>query len=317
MTYCWVLTGLVLNMYFVGIATYFIRLSSGRVIAPEDVKHMWPDFTVTPTLERWYSIARNDVENILPFVVTVYCWQYVVLPLNSSSSAPLFLGGTVMTLIFGSFRVLYTMTYACGLQPWRSICYFIAQLTSMVMLVWSNVLAIQLATIPIQTRVIMLTWLVFIIMTYSIALFTSVVRAKTATPVSPEDAKFYGNSTLALPSRPQITSSPIASKIQSNPTSPLPRFINCHRNTLEFLMLFALGQLFVFKYVIILNNTPVMWVIASLLIFVVVLRIIYTICCFTKSPGIRTFTWGCSLFVLMVVLSWSGIAVLITDGKSL
>jgi len=220
-----------------------------------------------------------------------------------------------MVLIFGSFRVLYTLMYALGLQPWRTICYSIAQLTSIVMLIWSIVLAFQVANIPVQVRIVMVSWAVFLIMTYSTALFTSVARMKTSTPASPEDSKYYGSpAPLRASSSPKP--GPIA-KVQSNPNSLVLRFTNCHRNALEFLMLFAMGQFFIFHYMNSVNSPAVMWVLCGLLIFVITLRVCYTLFYFTRFRLQRAFSWGLSLFVMMIVLSWCGVAVLISMGRSL
>ncbi|MGH7858851.1 MAG: MAPEG family protein, partial [Candidatus Binatia bacterium] len=61
---------------------------------------------------------RNDLESILPFLVVGY--------LAASSGA---VGYGAASWLFGAFtgaRIVHTVMYAFGLQPWRSIFFAIA-----------------------------------------------------------------------------------------------------------------------------------------------------------------------------------------------
>eukprot|EP00298_Acanthocystis_sp_HF-20_P019829 c24277_g1_i1.p1 GENE.c24277_g1_i1~~c24277_g1_i1.p1 ORF type:complete len:159 (+),score=57.98 c24277_g1_i1:61-537(+) len=70
-------------------------------------------------VERWNNIVGNDLEQ-LPFGILI---AWVSLPFTKSVPAYV-----ACTIIFGLSRVLFSISYAYALQPWRSVFYSTALL---------------------------------------------------------------------------------------------------------------------------------------------------------------------------------------------
>lgn len=112
---------LVIKMSFTGYATAVLRNLKGVFISPEDYAFRGkapqpPD----EQIERLRRAHRNDLENILPFLV--------VGLLAARSGAVGYRTAWWLFVPFTTVRVLHTMAYAFGIQPWRSILFGIGDL---------------------------------------------------------------------------------------------------------------------------------------------------------------------------------------------
>ena len=120
-------TILVLKMVLTGNIVGLIRTMRGVYITPEDYAFMGKQ--VTPPdeqVERLRRAHQNDLENILPFLAVGFLFALT--------------GGSerLAWWLFVPFtlgRVLHTLCYAAGLQPWRTITFEIGNVTLLVMTV--------------------------------------------------------------------------------------------------------------------------------------------------------------------------------------
>lgn len=75
-------------------------------------------------IERIRRSHQNDLENIVPFLVIGFLYA-----LSGVSYAP----AAVLFIVFTAARLLYTVVYVAGLQPWRTIAFAVAQIALYVM----------------------------------------------------------------------------------------------------------------------------------------------------------------------------------------
>lgn len=119
---------LALKMLILGGATGITRVMRGNFISPED----YATFKSEPAaggdefIERLRRAHQNDLENIGPFFVigAVY-----------ALTGPSYGVAWWLFTIFTSFRVLHTLVYAAGLQPWRTIFFEVANIANLAMAV--------------------------------------------------------------------------------------------------------------------------------------------------------------------------------------
>jgi uncharacterized MAPEG superfamily protein len=99
-----------------GNITSVIRLSRKAFANPEDyaARHTTPSPAVDAEVERSRRAHQNDLENILPFMPLSMMYAL------TSPSHTLF--ASLLWAFLGA-RVLYTLVYLRGLQPWRSIAF--------------------------------------------------------------------------------------------------------------------------------------------------------------------------------------------------
>ncbi|MGH7856381.1 MAG: MAPEG family protein [Candidatus Binatia bacterium] len=107
---------LVLKMSFTSYATAVLRNVRGVFISPEDYAFRRrapgpPD----EQIERIRRAHHNDLESILPFLVVGF--------LASKSGAVGYSTAWWLFVPFTAARVLHTVAYGFGLQPWRSILF--------------------------------------------------------------------------------------------------------------------------------------------------------------------------------------------------
>ena len=124
---------LVLKMSLTGHATAVLRNLRGIFISPEDYRFRGkapqpPD----EQIERIRRAHRNDVENILPFLVIAF--------LAARSGAVSYAVAWWLFIPFTVARVLHTIVYSLGLQPWRSILFGIGDLA-----LWATTVAVLIA----------------------------------------------------------------------------------------------------------------------------------------------------------------------------
>lgn len=122
---------LVLKMMAVGWATSFYRVRYRVFAAPEDYALQGSAPTSgsesqREQIERTRRAHQNDLENILPFFA-VGLFYALTQPQPSVAAA--------LYATFLMARVLHSVFYLAGLQPWRSLAFLLGQTTMLVMLV--------------------------------------------------------------------------------------------------------------------------------------------------------------------------------------
>lgn len=110
---------LVIKMMLSGNYTTFMRFQTRRFASAEDVAAFGGSTDQDPSVVRAMRIQSNDGENILPFLAIGLI--YVL------SGATAF-GATVYFWTFTVARLLHTVAYTAGLQPWRAIFYGVGYL---------------------------------------------------------------------------------------------------------------------------------------------------------------------------------------------
>jgi len=112
---------LVLKMSFTSLATAVLRNLRGVYVSPEDYAFRGrPQGPPDEQIERIRRAHRNDLEAILPFLA--------VGLLAATSGAVSYRAAWWLFVPFTAARVLHTVAYSLGLQPWRSILFGIADL---------------------------------------------------------------------------------------------------------------------------------------------------------------------------------------------
>jgi uncharacterized MAPEG superfamily protein len=126
---------LVLKMSLTGHATAVLRNLRGVFISPEDYRFRGkPPQPPDEQIERIRRAHRNDVESILPFLVIAF--------LAARSGAVSYAVAWWLFVPFTVARVLHTIVYAFGLQPWRSILFGIGDL-----ILWATAAALLMAVV--------------------------------------------------------------------------------------------------------------------------------------------------------------------------
>ena len=116
---------LVIKMLATGYLTALLRNLRGVYVSPEDYTFRGrqpgpPD----EQIERIRRAHRNDLETILPFLAIAF--------LAAISGAVTYRAAWWLFVPFTVARVLHTVAYAFGLQPWRSILFGIGDITLLV-----------------------------------------------------------------------------------------------------------------------------------------------------------------------------------------
>ncbi len=121
---------LVLKMIVVGHYTAFVRMQRGVFLNPEDADAFrQPDGKAGaehPDVERGLRAHRNDLESTLPFFAVGLI--YLLIDPSVGLAKTLFIAFTVCRIIFSVF-------YFGGVQPWRSLTFIVAELCQVVMIV--------------------------------------------------------------------------------------------------------------------------------------------------------------------------------------
>jgi uncharacterized MAPEG superfamily protein len=112
---------LVIKMSLTGYATAVLRNVKGVFISPEDYAFRGkPPRPADEQIERIRRAHHNDLENILPFLVIGF--------LAAKSGAVGYSTAWWLFVPFTTARILHTLFYAFGVQPWRSILFGIGDL---------------------------------------------------------------------------------------------------------------------------------------------------------------------------------------------
>jgi uncharacterized MAPEG superfamily protein len=118
-----------LNLLVLANNTALTRALASEVINPEDRRTLPAAEIVyeggNERTARYRRAHRNALENILLFLVTGY------LLVLTGPSAPLALG---LYAVFVAARLLHSVAYVGGLQPWRTAAFAVGALTQVVML---------------------------------------------------------------------------------------------------------------------------------------------------------------------------------------
>jgi glutathione S-transferase len=107
-----------------------------RVYAtPEDYRFFGQDPTVTrdEQIERVRRAHQNDLENILPFLGIGFVYAL---------SGPSYSAAWWLFVLFTLARLLHTVTYIAGLQPWRTVIFAVGQIALYVMAIAALVRAL-------------------------------------------------------------------------------------------------------------------------------------------------------------------------------
>jgi uncharacterized MAPEG superfamily protein len=116
---------LVLKMWLTGNGTGLLRVRKGVFISPEDYAVTGRPAATAPDeqVERVRRAHRNDLENILPFLVVGF-----LLAASGASYGLLWWLFVPFTLA----RVLHTVFYAAAMQPWRTLAFEVGNVALLV-----------------------------------------------------------------------------------------------------------------------------------------------------------------------------------------
>jgi uncharacterized MAPEG superfamily protein len=118
---------LVLKMWLTANGTGLLRVTRGVFISPEDYALVGAKPKATDeTIERIRRAHQNDLESILPFLAVGFF--YAATGPSYSTEWWLFVSFTVG-------RILHTIFYALGLQPWRTIAFEVGNFALLIMIV--------------------------------------------------------------------------------------------------------------------------------------------------------------------------------------
>lgn len=115
---------LVLKMWLTANGTGLLRVRRGVFISPEDYAMTGtPKAAPDEQIERIRRAHLNDLENILPFLVVGF--------LLAASGASYRLAWWVF-VPFTAARVIHTLLYTAGLQPWRTLAFEVGNVALLV-----------------------------------------------------------------------------------------------------------------------------------------------------------------------------------------
>jgi glutathione S-transferase len=112
---------LVLKMLVTANITGVLRTVRRVYATPEDYHFFGQEPVVTrdEQIERVRRAHQNDLENILPFLGIGFLYAL---------SGPSYTAAWWLFVLFTSARILHTVTYIAGLQPWRTVVFAVAQI---------------------------------------------------------------------------------------------------------------------------------------------------------------------------------------------
>jgi len=112
---------LTLKMILTGSAIGALRVVKSVFISPEDYALVGKTAAAPDgQIERLRRAHQNDLENILPFFAVSFLYTL---------TGPTYRVAWWLLWTFTTARILHTICYAFGLQPWRTVVYEIANVT--------------------------------------------------------------------------------------------------------------------------------------------------------------------------------------------
>lgn len=121
---------LVLKMIVVGHISGSLRIKRDAPVNPEDVEAFRSTrpqaVDEDPDVARVLRAHRNDLESTLPFLAIGV--PYLFTNPSASLASGLFIA-------FTAFRLVFSVFYLLGVQPWRSLSFIAGELCVLVMLV--------------------------------------------------------------------------------------------------------------------------------------------------------------------------------------
>lgn len=126
---------LVLKMIAVGHWTGYVRIQRRAILNPEDVATFKSEASASgdedPEVARALRAHRNDLESTLPFLAIGL--PYLLTDPSTALASGLFVA-------FTAFRLVFSVFYLRGMQPWRSLTFVLGELCTVAivvqMLVW-------------------------------------------------------------------------------------------------------------------------------------------------------------------------------------
>jgi len=120
---------LVFKMMVVGHVTAGIRIMRSALLNPEDFKAFrregQAETAEHPDVARGLRAHRNDLESTLPFLAIG--WVYLSLDPPADLARGLF-------VVFTASRILFSIFYFLGAQPWRSTSFILGEGMVLIML---------------------------------------------------------------------------------------------------------------------------------------------------------------------------------------
>ncbi len=108
------------KMFFLSLYQGYYRVGQRKYVIPEDARVFTggsPEAEDLPAVQRAQSAWRNDVENIPIFFGLGVV--YVMVDASPAAAGYLFVGFTVA-------RIVHSLVFLAGLQPWRTLAYSVA-----------------------------------------------------------------------------------------------------------------------------------------------------------------------------------------------
>ncbi|MCY1080505.1 MAPEG family protein [Archangium lansingense] len=113
---------LAIKMFAVGFYTARTRLRLKVAMNPEDAARFGAELSTTehPEVERVLRAHRNDLENIPSFLIVGLIAVLLGVPV---------LGLQICLIAFTAARMVYSVAYIKGMQPWRSLTFGVGALS--------------------------------------------------------------------------------------------------------------------------------------------------------------------------------------------
>jgi len=185
------------RMYIIGALTAFHRRQRNEVIVPEDAIFLSKDedkplMSGEVISDRFSNIHRNDMESVLPWFMMA-C-NFILAALKSSNLSVHQYFGIGFFVVFAIQRIVYSIIYAFGLQPWRSITYHIGFICTIIMMVYTVIIHFTIDSGTFSANVLRIIFLfscvILVIKMYVVGFLTAFYRMRSGRDIVPEDSMF-------------------------------------------------------------------------------------------------------------------------------
>lgn len=119
---------LALNLILLSFGTAIARTRAKKMLNPEDIsviKGGEVGESEAAEVQRYHRAHRNALENIVPFFMVGLLYV---------ASGPSLRGATIYFVTFTVARLLHTVVYIAGKQPWRTLFFTVGALATIGML---------------------------------------------------------------------------------------------------------------------------------------------------------------------------------------